>query len=134
MNKPMSLKSRHELLRSIGPRYRAARWKDKRLILDEFIAATGYHRKYAIAILRETNESLFVADKKARRRPRQYNEPVKDALIVIWLAANRLCSKRLVPFLPEFISVLEKHGHLCLSADVRERLLQISPATVDRLL
>src|SRR5262245_33335742 len=134
MNKLMSLKSRHELLRSIGPRYRAARWKDKRLILDEFIAATGYHRKYAIAILRETNEPLFVADKKARRRPRQYTEAVKDALIVIWQAANRLCSKRLVPFLPEFISALEKHGHLCLAAEVRERLLQISPATVDRLL
>jgi hypothetical protein len=134
MNKPMSLKSRHELLRSIGPRYRAARWNDKRLILDEFIAATGYHRKYAIAILRETNEPLFVANKKARRRPRQYTEAVKDALIVIWLATNRLCSKRLVPFLPEFISVLERHGHLCLAAEVRERLLQISPATVDRLL
>ena len=62
MNKPMSLKSRYELQRSIGPRYRAAQWKEKRIILDEFTAATGYHRKYAIAILRETDESLFVAE------------------------------------------------------------------------
>jgi hypothetical protein len=48
MNKPMSLSARHELLSSIGPRYRAARRQDKPRILDEFIAATDYHRKYAI--------------------------------------------------------------------------------------
>ena len=29
---------------------------------------------------------------------------------------------------------MEKHGHLRLPADVRERLLKISPATVDRIL
>jgi hypothetical protein len=39
-----------------------------------------------------------------------------------------------VPFLPELITVLERHGHLALSSDMRRRLLSISAATVDRLL
>ncbi|MEP7274416.1 MAG: transposase family protein [Acidobacteriota bacterium] len=130
----MSLRSRHELLCSVGPRYRVARRKDKELILDEFIAVTGYHRKYAISLLRETTEPLPAADKKPPRRRRDYTDAVREALIVIWQAANRLCSKRLAPFLPEFISVLEKHGHLCLADEVREKLRRISSATVDRLL
>jgi hypothetical protein len=36
---------RRELIASIWPRYREARWDDKQRILDEFTAATGYHRK-----------------------------------------------------------------------------------------
>ncbi len=52
----------------------------------------------------------------------------------VWRASNRLCSKRLVPFLPEFVGVLERCGHLSLSAETRTRLLAISPASVDRLL
>ncbi|MCH8247939.1 MAG: transposase family protein, partial [Bacteroidetes bacterium] len=49
-------------------------------------------------------------------------------------AADRICSKRLVPFLPELIDALERHGHLQLEESVRQRLCSISPATVDRLL
>ncbi|MCA1836659.1 MAG: transposase, partial [Actinobacteria bacterium] len=51
-----------------------------------------------------------------------------------WSAANGICAKRLVPFLPELIPTLERHGHLVVTDDVREQLLAISPATVDRLL
>src|SRR5262249_696879 len=56
MKKLMSLLSRRELLRSITQRYRAAGRKDKQRILDEFVEATGYHRKYAVALLRKTAE------------------------------------------------------------------------------
>src|SRR5205823_10079005 len=51
MRHPMSQTTRRELIASIWPRYREARWDDKQRILDEFTAATGYHRKYAIAVL-----------------------------------------------------------------------------------
>jgi hypothetical protein len=59
---------------------------------------------------------------------------VRQALLTLWHSANRICSKRLVPFIPELIIVLEKFGHLSLPSEVRNRLLTISPATADRLL
>ncbi|MGZ8955507.1 MAG: integrase catalytic domain-containing protein, partial [Methylovulum sp.] len=39
-----------------------------------------------------------------------------------------------VPFLPELVAVMERHGHLRLPAEVRTRLLSISASTTDRLL
>jgi hypothetical protein len=134
MKKLMSLLSRRELLHSIIQRYRAAGRNDKQRILDEFVEATGYHRKYAVALLRKTAEGPLTTERKPRHQKRRYSDDVKAALLVIWKAANRLCSKRLVPFLPEFIPVLEKYGHIVLTDEVREKLLQLSPATVDRLL
>src|SRR5262245_32034841 len=134
VRKLMGLKSRRELLHSISGRYQAAKRKDKQRILDEFVAATGYHRKYAVTILAQTTQSSHSIERKPRPRPHRYTEEVKDILVTVWRAANRLCSKRLIPFLPEFVSVLEKYGHLSLTAEVREKLLRISPATMDRLL
>ena len=52
----MSQTACHELISSLGSRYSEARWDDKRRILDEFTAVTGYHRKYAIAVLNHPPE------------------------------------------------------------------------------
>ncbi len=59
---------------------------------------------------------------------------MQQALIALWKVGNQICSKRLVPFLPDLIVALERGNHLSLSAEVKEKLLQISPATADRLL
>ena len=133
----MSLPARRELLASTAPRYAKANKKLKQTILDEFTASTGYHRKYAIDLLKHYDPKT--AKTKRHRvprqsQPRQYTQDVQQALVTVWKAANGICSKRLVPFLPEFVEVLEKYGHLCLSQQTRERLLAISTATVDRLL
>lgn len=130
----MELRSRRELLHSVSSRYQVANRKDKHRILYEFVAATGYHRKYAVTILVQSAKPSDPVERKPHCRSRRYTESVKDTLAVVWRAANRLCSKRLAPFLPEFVSALEKHGHLSLTSEVREKLLQISPATMDRLL
>ena len=131
----MSLSARRELLAATATRYQQARKKEKQIILDEFIAATGYHRKYAIAVVNNYKPERAAPPPPARKaRPRQYDAAVKEALIIVWEAANRICSKRLVPFLPKMVKSLERHGHLTLTADVRDRLLAISAATVDRLL
>jgi IS30 family transposase len=131
----MSLKARRELLRATTIRYQKASKKEKQLILDAFVASTGYHRKYAIQLLNhDTPYQEFERKGDRKKRARKYGEDVQAALVVVWKAANRICSKRLVPFLPEMVAVLEKHDHLSLSAEVRSRLLAISPSTVDRLL
>lgn len=131
MIKLMSLTARREMLASVRQSYRDATWAEKGKILDGFVAATDYERKYASRLL--STDEVFVPLKK-RPSVQQYDEQVRQALTAIWYAANKICSKRLVPFLPQLITAMERHGHLRLSADVRARLLRISPATVDRLL
>jgi hypothetical protein len=56
-----------------------------------------------------------------------------EALHLAWSAMNEICSKRLVPFLPELVPILERHEHLHLTDEVRALLLTISPATMDRM-
>jgi len=131
----MSYNARKELVLSVALRYHKVDRNAKMKILDEFTAATGYHRKYAILLLRQ-----FKPVQKAKAIPKKpannikYDEEVQKVLIQIWEASNRICSKRLVPYLPELVEVLTRHNHLKLSSHVRSRLLSISPATVDRIL
>jgi hypothetical protein len=131
MRQKMSLGSRRELLNRLLPRYRSSSWREKRRILDEFVSGSGYHRKYAVTVL---NHGIRDAAYKKRMPARLYDEAVRLALITVWKSANRICSKRLIPFLPEFVGALERFGHLSLPGEVRERLLTMSPATADRLL
>lgn len=129
--KSMSLSARRELLTSVRQQYHDARWSEKGKILDGFVAVTGYGRKHAIQLLHRPPEQV----KPMPRRPsRKYDEQVRQALFSVWYAANHICSKRLVPFMPQLVEAMEHHGHLRLPAEVRARLLSISPATVDRLL
>jgi hypothetical protein len=127
----MSFRAKRELLVQVAPRYREAAHTQKSVVLDEFVAATGYARKYAIRLLAKP-----VPAPAPIRRPREprYGAAVQEALRVAWTAANTICSKRLVPFLPELVPTLERHGHLQLTAEVRALLLALRPATADRLL
>jgi len=128
----MSVQAKRELLAQTGPRYRAAPPQQKRTILDEFVAATGYARKYAIRLLGQPTVPRPAPI--TRPRARQYGPAVVEALTVAWAASNYVCAKRLVPFLPDLVASLERHGHLTLSAEVRVHLLTLSAATADRLL
>src|SRR3954463_7327557 len=116
----MSFRAKRELLAQVAPRYREAGHAQKSVVLDEFVAPTGYVRKYAIRLLAQP-----VPEPAPIRRPREprYGPAVREALRVAWTAANAICSKRLVPFLPELVPVLERHGHLQLTDEVRTLLL-----------
>jgi hypothetical protein len=59
---------------------------------------------------------------------------IAQAALRLARAANGICAKRLVPFLPERVPVLARHGYRSLAEEVRAGLLAISPATVDRML
>ena len=65
---------------------------------------------------------------------RIYSEAVREALIVLWEAADRICGKRLKAILPGLISAMERNGHLAVDPIVRQHLLAVSPTTIDRLL
>lgn len=126
----LSMTTRRELTEAAGERYGQSGRSDKRQILDEFTQLTGYHRKHAIRVL--SRESL---PPKAKPGPqRRYDDEVRAALITLWEAGDRICGKRLKALIPTLLDSLTRHGHLVLSNEVRQRLEEISAATIDRLL
>ena len=127
----MTHTARAELTHVVRQRYRAATGAEKRKILDEFIAATGYHEKSAIRVL---NAHLVIKQRRARSRPSLYDEAVRAALIVLWEASDRVCGKRLRALLPILLPALERNGHLHLAEPIRQKVLAMSASTIDRLL
>ncbi|MFZ2651524.1 MAG: transposase family protein [Burkholderiaceae bacterium] len=121
--------TRKELVEALRVRYRDAAVGDKVKILDEFVALTGYHRKHAIRILREE-----VTSKETRARDRLYDEAVRQALTVLWEAADRVCGKRLKALIPMLVDAMERHGHLDLDPVIKTKVLRVSAATIDRVL
>jgi hypothetical protein len=127
----ISKHAKQELLEALHDQYSNASKSDKTRILDEFVALAGCHRKHAIRLLTGVDPLSHDAPTTSRRI---YAEAVREALIVLWEAADRICGKRLKAILPTLIPTLERHGHLTLDPTVRQLLLAVSPATIDRLL
>ena len=97
MHEGISKQSIQELTAAVQKRYQWASKKDKTRILDEFVAMTGYHRKHAIRLLGSNGK----AESSSRPgRKKIYDEAVKEALIILWEAADRICGKRLKAILP----------------------------------
>jgi hypothetical protein len=127
----VSQQTKRELLEALEERYRNASKSDKTRILDEFVVLVGCHRKHAIRLLTEAGPLSRDTHSSSRQI---YSESVREALIVFWEAADRICGKRLKAILPSLIAAMERHGHLTLDPTVRQLLLAASPATIDRLL
>jgi hypothetical protein len=125
-----SMAERRAVLREIGPRYRKAGKKERGAILDEVVELCGYSRAYAARRL------CHGVPKEPRRRARKatYGTETLIPLRKIWAVLGAPCGKRLAPFLPEIVPILEGFGELHLTADARDKLLSVSAATIDRLL
>jgi site-specific recombinase XerD len=124
--------TRREILEQMIPKYREASTTQKRQLLDEFTRLTGYHRRYAMWLLQHHTEQG--QQPCVSVRPRKYGSEVEDVLVQVWEKTNRLCSKRLIPFLPTMIDAFERHEHLHLTQECRSQLLSMSAATADRML
>ncbi len=127
----MTRRSILEYAQAIRLRYLRASKVEKGKMLDEFMQVTGLHRKAVIRLLNKTNQP---GTGKRRGRPRKYGSVVAGMLRAIWEASDRLCSKRLQPFLPEMVEVLRQHGEQRINAFLEAQLCQMSPSTIDRLL
>lgn len=127
----ISMATRDELVVAVARRYALGNRMERGRILDEFAAVTGHHRKHAMRLLRAGMTSSNSGPRPARRL---YGEAVRQVLIVIWEASDRICGKRLRPLVPILIEAMERHGHLDLAPEVRSGLLRMSAATMDRAL
>jgi len=115
---------------AVRGRYAAADRKGKGEILDEFERVTGYHRKAVIRLLSGGHKEVG----GRRGRKREYGVAAGTALKELWETSDRLCSRRLQPFIPELVEVLTRRGRIALSAEVAEQLRRMSASTIDRLL
>ena len=127
----VSMATRDEVLGVLAGRYEEANRQDRGRILDELVALTGHYRKHAARVLRGGKPTVRTGPRPGRRL---YDDPDRQALIVVWEAADRICGKRLKELLPTLLDAMGRHGHLDLSETVRQRLLAMSAATMDRAL
>lgn len=129
----MSPRSKKEYLQAVHRRYKNASRRVKSSILDEFCSNCGYHRKYAIRVLRHFKRFTQAKQKKKGKQSFYNQESILKPLKCIWLKANLPCSKRLKAILPLWIpGYAQTYGSL--AEETVDALLAISPATIDRLL
>jgi len=149
----LTMKEKQAVTKQLALSYKRAGKKEKGKILDTVIELTGYNRSYASRVLRQRAKPkvvgkgrrgkvkiTLVEDERTkrkrppRRRPRKYDRQVVVALRKVWVICDCICGKRLGPYLSEIVPVLERLDELKIAAEVREKLIKISPATIDRLL
>ncbi|MFY9663440.1 MAG: hypothetical protein WAK19_03220, partial [Candidatus Cybelea sp.] len=124
----MEVKACREYAKEMRNRYRKAVRAQRGRLLDEFTAVTGYHRKYAIALLgREP-----MPRSRPPGKPTRFTDEVCEALMKIWRAAAYPWSARLVAMLPTWMP--HARVHLDLSDEVQRLLLSMSARSMDRLL
>jgi hypothetical protein len=140
----LTMKERKKTVAVVAPRYQKVRKKDKGIILNEFLELTCYTRNHAAYMLRThgrkvwiNTQTVLVGDarkKKPRNKEKVYDDTVIEPLKKIWKIMDYICGKRLAPMLKEVIPRLLRFREIRLEQVVRDKLMKISPATIDRLL
>jgi hypothetical protein len=134
---PLPFRERQVVLKELAERYRKATKGDKSRLLDEAEKLLHLNRNYlsrALRLARRNRKPAGLVRLHSRGRPPKYGMPVKQALVRVWAIMGFPAGKRLAPFMGELVLALERHGEITLSSDVRELLLAMSAATIDRLL
>ena len=142
----LDMKTKKKLSEETAKRYCTAGKKQKTKILDEFIATTGYNRKYAIHVLKNTayvkvtyfnnvaRQSVQVITKTRKKRnyEKYYGADVQEHVIRLWIFSMYLCAKRLVPFIRDNIDYFaQKFSY---DEKLKAKLARISSATIGRIL
>jgi hypothetical protein len=128
----MSTTTKYELLEAMRSRYKAASKSLKKQILNEFCSLAGYHRKYAIRLFNSSITVKSIENLSRRGRKKIYDRPILIEIIRdIWVTTNLPCSKRLKAIIHIWLPFYKKRE---VTDDIRNQLLSISPATIDRLM
>ena len=127
---PSCKQTRAELLDARRQRYQQASKSEQSNVVADFVAGAGGHRPHARRLRSGTPPAAATTPAGARRTS---DAAVRDALIVLWEAADRIGGQRRKAVRPSLITALERPGHLARASPVRQRLLAARAATSDRL-
>jgi len=130
-----------------APRYRSSRKSEKTLKLADLVEVTGYSRKHLAMLLRNAGKVVFtpygvrvVADPETsflskRGRKKVYPDELTPHLKTLWELSGCISSKHLAVFIRTNQDFIFDHPKLKgLREEIREMLLRISPASIDRRL
>ena len=125
-NQRMSIDERFNYLAIQYDRYIVADRAEQSALLDEMEKVTGLDRKTLIRHMRKRPRR----DPRKQQRGSYYGVEVQHAIHVIAESLDHPCAERLKPVLPEMGDKMTRHGHLVMTAELREQLCRISVSTV----
>jgi hypothetical protein len=127
----MSNQAKKEYCNRIRERYQKASRATKAVILDEFCAVCGYHRKYAIRLLSRGHKS----GKLPRGRNVVYGPDLLVHIKELWFWMEQMSAVRMKRALWIWLKFYSKSsdGTVCTEAQKRQ-LRKISASTLNRLL
>jgi len=143
-----TMQAKRSIVKVNACQYQRSRRKSKIIILNELTQVLKYNRKHLAVLLRNTGKMRYtpqgiklMADPTAplthlRGRKRRYTEELVPLLVVLWKLAHYCSAIHLVHFIRLNQDII--FTRWCYFKDlpwaIKERLLTISPATVDRLM
>jgi hypothetical protein len=127
----MDMRSRNQYLETLLERYLKADKAQKGQLLDEYCGNTGQNRKY---VIRKISRMAFGPPRERKKRAVVYGPAVRAALEALWKVFDFPCGQRLAPVVRAELYRLRRMKELDISEQTAEKLLRISPATIDRLL
>lgn len=131
--------TRVEITARYARAYAKASKKERGGLLDEVVAVTGWSRDNARRRLARAAKPRPRGVRTRKARGRKYSYDAMKVLQRVWALSGGACGKYLAVAMPALLDALERHGELVhgkarYSVAVREELLAMSPATIDRYL
>lgn len=148
-NKLYNMEGKYAIIKANAGMYQKSREKIKSIILDELQQILKMNRQYLSFLLRNTGRKVVLKNRgvvyvgeysnknlSKRGRKKVYTEEIEKVLFKIWVISGFISSKHLCVFIRLNSDILFSHKDLkdMLSDEIKEKLLKISAATIDRLL
>jgi hypothetical protein len=138
------MESRADVTSRYAKAYVRASKKDKGRVLDQVVEVTGWsrdnaRRRLTAAAKRAPGSGRQVAKPPRKPRSPKFSYDAVKVLQKVWAASGGQCGKYLAASMRTQLDGLERHGELVhgqdrYSATVREELLAMSAASIDRYL
>lgn len=144
MESGLSMSSRAEIATRYARAYVKAAKKDKGRVLDQVVEVTGWsrdnaRRRLTAAAIRPPGPGRSTARRPRKPRASKYSYDALKVLQRVWAASGGQCGKYLAASMRLQLDGLQRHGELAFGRDryspaVRDELLEMSAATIDRYL